>query len=171
VAADTVDGIGGNDINTLTWKAVIEPYVKSRQIFACPSNTGNTANDVSIPAYPISYVSNGLDIMGVVGGGTTPMPKGAGVSLAAVGSPAQTVLVLECNPEWIYTESGFNNAGTFSGHLGVVNFLFADGHVKALKPMAVGSPINMLNIEEDLADAHPDLMTRLRLWQDRVDKS
>lgn len=33
--------------------------------------------------------------------------------------------------------------GDFQGHLGTANYLFADGHVKALRPIATASTINM----------------------------
>jgi prepilin-type N-terminal cleavage/methylation domain-containing protein/prepilin-type processing-associated H-X9-DG protein len=161
----------GADNNALTWKIIIEPYVKSRQLFACPSNSGNATNDVSEPAYPVSYVTNGANDIIDAGGGTTAMPKGTGVSLAAVGAPAQTILITECSPDWLFTETGFNDSGTFAGHLNTVNFLFADGHVKALKPVATGNPINMWNIEENWADADPGLIARLNIWQTKVDNN
>jgi prepilin-type N-terminal cleavage/methylation domain-containing protein/prepilin-type processing-associated H-X9-DG protein len=175
IAGTTISPSSG-DINELTWKIVLFPYVKSRQVFACPSNSGNETNDTSNPAYPISYVSNGFTSVGGIatgeifaGEGTAPMFKGSGVPLPAVVSPSQTILVTECNPEWVYTETGMDNSGTFKGHLGTVNFLFADSHVKALKPITTGSPVNMWNIEENVADGSANFMDRLKLWQAKVD--
>jgi prepilin-type processing-associated H-X9-DG protein len=44
----------------------------------------------------------------------------------------------------------------FTGHLATVNFLFADGHVKAMKPLATGTPVNMWTCEEDGPLPTPD---------------
>ena len=36
-----------------------------------------------------------------------------------------------------------NWAQGFAGHLSTANYLFADGHVKSLRPTATASPLNM----------------------------
>jgi prepilin-type processing-associated H-X9-DG protein len=46
---------------------------------------------------------------------------------------------------WWDNTTDFYNAltnGGFNGHLGTSNYLFADGHVKALKPTATMTPVN-----------------------------
>ncbi len=167
-----------------SFRRVIYPYTKSTQIFSCPSNTGtstlagdSTDTNLNAAGLPLtsprffrSYVCNS-DSTNT--GGTAPMLYNAAASLAAINDVAQTVLVTEGDASWENTDIPFNQtpsqvAGTvFSGHLGTVNFLFADGHVKALKPTATGSPINMWNIEEN-NDAFAALMDRLRAWNAKL---
>ena len=141
------------------WQVLIQPYVKSVQLFKCPSNT-SSAMQTALPAenavIPISYVA-GADLSNAeyaAMGGRMPMefvrtytasPNQASttVSLAALNSPSQTILVNEtatrAYPNWYRSDPMTN-------HLGMSNFLFADGHVKAMKPGATGTPINMWNI-------------------------
>jgi prepilin-type N-terminal cleavage/methylation domain-containing protein len=163
VAGVNADGTGG-DIAAQSWRWAIGPYVKSTQLFACPSNTSNaTLSDDGV--YPRSYAVNGGDDLTAVGGGTSPMRRGTGVSLASIPSVAQTLLVGEIkNVGWTELPVQSNTdfvANNFVGHLQTENFLFVDGHVKSLKVPATGNPINMWNIEENTADANAQLMTNL----------
>ena len=161
------------------WANLVQPYVKSRQIFQCPSNpttmpsgnsfifsgSGNLATRL-----PISYVASGRQFAGNADdlGGPGPMNVFSsssdvrhfgGAALSQVENTAQVILVTE--DRW--GKSGNNSpmvsrADTFEvsptnatkvklqNHLGLSNYLFCDGHVKALKPTATGTPINMWNI-------------------------
>ncbi|MBI5835467.1 MAG: DUF1559 domain-containing protein [Armatimonadetes bacterium] len=133
-----------------SWRVNIQPYIKSGQVFACPSNTHN-ANGSSDGVMPISYGCNGWDY-----NGESPMPWGGARALAAVMAPASLILVCESNQGWSemnldYCWDWRNDAkgGIFLGHMGTANWLFADGHVKALKATAVynaAGPINMWSI-------------------------
>jgi prepilin-type N-terminal cleavage/methylation domain-containing protein/prepilin-type processing-associated H-X9-DG protein len=78
--------------------------------------------------------------------GLTPFAGAAspGVSLATIDSPSSTISVFEATG----LAAGFttfdygapNNTGLFAGHTTFSNYLFADGHVKTLKPLAtIGS--------------------------------
>jgi prepilin-type N-terminal cleavage/methylation domain-containing protein/prepilin-type processing-associated H-X9-DG protein len=167
-----------------SWRVLIQPYVKSTQLFACPSNTGNTADtsDNGGTFMPRSYVLNAqsggagtADVGPANIGGTPPSDNNRSQSLAAIQSVAQVVLVTECDPSWQWPEApthatatDFAN-GMFPGHLGTVNFLFVDGHAKALKPSATGTPINMWTIEDDGA-APATLTLLLDAWQAKVNK-
>ncbi|PQV64880.1 prepilin-type N-terminal cleavage/methylation domain-containing protein [Abditibacterium utsteinense] len=176
------DGSPNGDANT--WRRVIFPYVKSTQLFSCPSNPYNARNaddsrdadmatlPAGSPRFPQSY---GANAMSVNIGGNAPMEYGRAESLANIPDTARTILVTE-------SKEGFNtlffNAGperfldsgvTFPGHLGQVNFLFVDGHAKAMKPASTGNPVNMWNVEET-NDNFPDLMARLNNWSTLVDK-
>jgi len=121
------------------WQQIIYPYTKSVQIYRCPS-----AEYSGTYLYPGNYGVNQLVI-------NTP---GNQVSLAAVGSPASTYMVMDAGtyilyPANTYTPSGdsylpgsaafitsgsaasyemqdFNSGRHFVG----VNMSFADGHVK-----------------------------------------
>ncbi len=156
------------------WREVIQPYIKSTQLFACPSNTGNTLT--TYPKYDVngpkaSYSINGTNVN--IGGTAPTENDGNSASLAAIGSVAQVVLVGESAPTWVFPEMHLADTvqntkdDCFAGHLGQVNFLFVDGHVKSMKPLATGTPVNMWTIEDDAAG--PTTLTdRLAAWQTKV---
>lgn len=170
-----------------SWRRQTFPYTKSAQVFSCPSNTSNTIlNDDSVAANmttaglpagsPQFYRSYALNATNTNVGGTAPSEQATAQSIAAIPATAQTVLVSEsknCCAEVRFhdTPAFFSNpSAVFTGHLGTVNFLFADGHVKAMKPLATGTPVNMWTCEED--GAAPDaLIQRLSNWQTLVEKS
>ncbi|HAZ64139.1 MAG TPA: hypothetical protein DCZ72_11095 [Armatimonadetes bacterium] len=132
--------------------------MKSAQVFTCPSNPagGWLAMDGQ---FTISYGANGHDQY------NTPIRSiggGRGVtSLAAINAPAQCILITESNAGWsemnmdgCWDWFDHNNAsmpcGIFAGHMGNTNFIFADGHVKPMKPNATASlnpPLNMWAID------------------------
>ena len=158
-----------------SWRRTIFPYVKSTQIFACPSNTGNSSleNDSSgaslatlppgAPTFPRSYACNGGNSADY-GTGTAPMLNGGGVNASQLNDAARTVLVTESGSGWIYSEMNLSdNNSFFTGHLGTINFLFADGHVKSIKPTATVTP-NMWNVEENLGDGNATLATNMGNW-------
>ncbi|RYX80830.1 DUF1559 domain-containing protein [bacterium] len=148
--------------NNRPWHVVIQPYVKSLQIFKCPSNTSsnflNWTKDTPTAVndtYPRSYVCNGTgqtiatDLADF--GGVRPMNRydngnAGGIAIARIQSPAQLILVGEHfdrgDPEF-YALADVS----FQNHLGMTNFLFADGHVKSMKPTATGTPVNMWNVD------------------------
>jgi prepilin-type N-terminal cleavage/methylation domain-containing protein/prepilin-type processing-associated H-X9-DG protein len=184
-------GTGNGALNdTYSWRRITFPYVKSSQIYTCPSNTYGTepAND-SYPGYAIlgasdprfsrSYSINGQTayINGTAIAEEYSLPRYHPASLSSVPDAARTVYVAEYSwrdaaVEW-QDGNALNANGRglyFNGHLNTCNFLFADGHVKAMKPSATGSPVNMWNVEEDDAPV-PDLMARLNTWTTIVDKS
>ena len=157
--------IGTYNNTQAPWQAVIQPYVKSTQLFKCPSNTNtvllsNTGNGSGGDTIPTSYASvgayntgnattndwGGRTIMGPVGYSFSNVDRAT--SLAEVASSAQTIMVAEKSalasndPEFWPYASHFH----FTKHLGMTNFLFADGHVKSMKLTATGSPLNLWNI-------------------------
>jgi prepilin-type processing-associated H-X9-DG protein len=74
-----------------------------------------------------------------------------GARLAQITSPAQVISVLENNGASggaTYNYASFASSGSIklTDHLGMSNFLFCDGHVKAMKPMATYTPVVMWNI-------------------------
>ena len=140
------------------WPNSIQPYVKSTGLFACPSNSKNKQIMQGTADTPVSYVANGtLDQAAM--GDVSPFMKrvGAGVNdyagaaLASIVAPAQLILIFENSGSNYYpiqyNLSNLNGADyDFTNHLTTSNYLFADGHVKALKPLATANPINMWNI-------------------------
>jgi prepilin-type N-terminal cleavage/methylation domain-containing protein/prepilin-type processing-associated H-X9-DG protein len=124
---------GANLTNWLTWKDMIFPYVKSVQIFKCPSST-------DAEYYP-DYILNGAysgvtrTYYGVsAGDGTT--------SMAEIQSPSTSVMIWETGPDAAGSpiEAQYGNNGWASSiprwpdrhqmHLDGMNLAFGDGHVK-----------------------------------------
>ena len=160
------------------WQVQIQPYVKSYQLFACPSNTAsnfvqNTPNAATnTPGVPISYMCNG----GTEGnaadefGGARPFTWYGSVrsptNLSALVAPATTIFVMEqaggesepfCWKPFKFTGTTGAPPQQFTNHLTTTNFLFGDGHVKSLKPTATVSPtINMWTNDNTSGTANPN---------------
>ena len=124
-----------------SWRQFTQPYIKSVQVFACPSNTNNavTADAASsgYPAIPSSYGAN-----------LRMMPANQGFSVAAIDSVATRIMVGELTAAWTDAVSpGWSATDIpnfcFSGHLSTWNCLFADGHVKSMRPTATMAPVNL----------------------------
>ncbi|RYX84339.1 DUF1559 domain-containing protein [bacterium] len=133
------------------WQNMLQPYVKSYQLFQCPSNTKNTIplDADSTGLSRVSYAPN------VDGDGPNGASNGAignqdrsGPSLADFSSVSLTVAFVEMAPANNYGYTDFVPSGThfttftpgmFAGHLSTGNFLFADGHVKSQRPSALAT--------------------------------
>jgi prepilin-type N-terminal cleavage/methylation domain-containing protein/prepilin-type processing-associated H-X9-DG protein len=132
-----------------TWKDLVQPYLKSIQIFACPSNpiAPNVTYQSSNNA-PAGYSPNSTHSLAVFGN------TGA-YSIATFQFPSTTIAVCETtfvNSDFDVTASYFGTTnqsggsvpnkgatmftGIYAGHLSTGNYLFVDGHVKAMKPLA-----------------------------------
>ena len=117
----------------LGWSQIIQPYLKSTQIFQCPSETKSpTTNGFSDTTSGFTdYFYNGF-VAGEsqaafnavaqsvlsgdgVGNNATSGSQGGGIA----GDPVGTLALLQ--------------NGAAQRHLETCNFLFADGHVKSLK--------------------------------------
>ena len=128
------------------WAQTVQPYVKSTQLFKCPSNTGKEIMQGGLgppaPQIPASYGTN-----------HRLMPdRNEPVGLSVLQSASQKIMVSESGYNWNdygapwWTNTEWQDAGAkgyFHGHLGQGNYLFADGHVKSLKPTATMTPFNM----------------------------
>lgn len=145
----------GANFNT-RWMDSVQPYIKSEQIFVCPSNT--TANGVYIPyanrtsANQGSLGSYGWNVSYWVNGGTnTNRGPFDGPSISLIEAPSTTIMVADWvannnNAEiaWKDTAATANivnnsasppvlNGNVPARHLDTVNVLYCDGHVKAQK--------------------------------------
>ena len=137
------DGVHG-------YKQTLQPYLKSAQIWQCPSNPNNaTPHMAADPAagLPLIYVSYAANPRLVV-----PGFGGISPSLSFLQSASTKILMsenLNTNYGMMYadwTPGPANNSAlssAFAGHLGTWNCLFADGHVKSMRPVATGTPVNM----------------------------
>jgi prepilin-type N-terminal cleavage/methylation domain-containing protein/prepilin-type processing-associated H-X9-DG protein len=159
-----------------TWHSFIYPYVKSTQVYVCPSHNKDVSTTFKIKAtggsMPASYVANAFGKNGAIGAPQAPMEYTApSMALSLMVSPADTILVAETgafdNFPYIYWDqgtcafSGPASQGGCSGwglgdgrrlyapHMGTGNYLFIDGHVKALKPTATNRERNMWTFQDD----------------------
>jgi prepilin-type N-terminal cleavage/methylation domain-containing protein/prepilin-type processing-associated H-X9-DG protein len=131
---------GGNAAPFYSWRQITQPYVKNAQLFACPSNTDNNkvadAGDSFFPAIPRSYAMN---------------DRLSAQSQAVVQAPASKIMIAELlyqnwtdyGSPWWTGNSAVNWTNGYAGHTGTMNFAFADGHVKSMRPTQTGSPLNM----------------------------
>ena len=140
------------------WADTIQPYLKSTQIFKCPSFTGNTGDVPNAAGYCTYWINGKLNVD--PGNGVVGRP------LAALDSPSLTVLNgdggaltlaggVNTNTTARFNTNGCNGAGSGPGiapgcgagavgladnlagggqqHLEGLNVSFADGHVKWYK--------------------------------------
>ena len=105
-------------------------------------------------------------------GGVRPMNRGqndsarpvsGGAALAQFASTSQTIVVIEHsdnsgNPDLYQVGDLAGGTNTnLQNHLGMSNYLFADGHVKALKPLATVTGVNMWTLNPTV-DAVPTVL-------------
>jgi len=147
-------GLGAcNTGKAILWPQLIQPYVKSTQIFQCPSDTNTTALPVwAMNPAPSSYIN---PVHSSYISSNTIMFNSA--SLASVQSPATTVLMADgalqasttapfitttTKPTaWILVDPTNGDAqsanedwaGPSARHLETGVVAFADGHVKSLR--------------------------------------
>ncbi len=127
------------DSSGSTWRQMVFPYTKSIHLYACPTNPFANLLAAGDEGYgfPLSYGAN-----------ASLLPS----SLSDVQSPAQIFLVGESTTDDWAIHNLPNNPITdptcstctftqpsqhttlYAGHLGRGNWLYADGHVKALRP-------------------------------------
>lgn len=144
------------------WREAIYPYVKSTQVYHCPDDQRDNSH-ASPDNLPKSYAANAL----CFGDGRQ--------STALLSLSPTTILVTDTRgfdgEEWDIVSSAFlpssgrelythNPSHYFYQHpIGTLNLLFADGHVKAMKPDATLTPINLWTpnntpfVGQDLTDA------------------
>lgn len=148
------------DGNETNWGQRLQPYIKSFDLFKCPSNSDNgkfmgwgaspenpwpdRSNppkfELAVRQTPVSYAMNFMIGDPFWAGG------GTGQSLAVIQEPTRKILVAERRygggqwsepgvmwDDWLGGQ--FRDVG-FAGHLGTSNYLFADGHVKSMRPNA-----------------------------------
>ena len=148
---------GNVDFNGGAWPVLLQPYIKSYQLFACPSNTrnnlymedaadpGTTAPLRAVVSYAAQTEAGGT---GTAGNGGAFGGRGSiGPALADFASVSQTLMIVDANTAstdfrstnglWNSTkaQASGDKPALFAGHLSTMNVLFADGHVKTMKPL------------------------------------
>jgi prepilin-type N-terminal cleavage/methylation domain-containing protein/prepilin-type processing-associated H-X9-DG protein len=150
---------GSAQTQWVPWQINIQPYVKSTQVFKCPSNPSTAFLSNTNNSIPVSYmcVGGAATAPPAPWGGRVAMPDGRYMfpffyttNLASLETPSTTLLVGEhisrIDPDFYATDT--SNSFLFTNHLGTSCFLFADGHVKSLKPTSTMNP-NMWTVEDD----------------------
>ena len=142
-------GSGGTG-HFITWMDMVYPYVKSVQIFVCPSTTGTLLSGSPIPSYFMSKAygnTNSQEPGSNVASDYGTYPYGmdilhTGTPAAAVVRASQTVMVADLgnnmgkyamglNPRlWALYSDGSTYHDSFVPHLEGTNFAYGDGHVK-----------------------------------------
>ena len=158
------------------WSPLVQPYVKSAQVFACPSNTRNTqafGNGETAADGTVIRTS-----YGTLDADYAAMQNDAGRNLASFASVSQCIMAFDSNRNYAASNDSPGELGdpiygigpNESGHLGTANFLFVDGHVKSLKPIAtIASGVNMWNVDPTVAPT-ANLNTSLNNVQVRFNK-
>jgi len=159
-----------NNDSGQSWRISVYPYIKATGLYACPSNPSGTKK--GFDGYPISYGGNynsapyynqdfgNMYPGGINGTGVFADSNGPGVALAAILSPAQVIAVQEQTNEGYADANVLNhytgaNHDLFAGHNGISNYLFCDGHVKALKPLGTifpcgTAPVNYWTVDNSV---------------------
>ena len=138
----------GNDV---IWIELLQPYVKSYQVFQCPSNTLNTRTTQHSPSgnAKVSYMAP-IDYKG--SNAAIGARYVVGPNLSDFANVSQTIAVTEGNAfgsDFCMADGYWNGVAApqtdvggvntapalFFGHLTTGNQLFADGHVKSMKPL------------------------------------
>ena len=126
----TSDGGSGGGGYWVTWMDVIYPYIKSTQVFVCPSvNSGIVNGGPAYPSYGYSiYMSYNAP---------GPPTHVSGITLSAVTNPAQSMMCMDYNsPYALYAQWQQIKPWLLAAdprvvrHLDGTNVLFCDGHVK-----------------------------------------
>jgi len=122
-------------VSGLYWYQTLQPYVKSNQLFFCPSsnkNSGATISNTNI-SYGYNYRGMTRQISGEASG------HRAGISLAALDAPTSIVMLGDTGADATsYVMDPADSTRLPSDiHLEGCNFAFADGHVKWLKSAPV----------------------------------
>lgn len=154
---------GGWNLGNPTWKDALDPLIKSKDVWLCPSNqfawaptkSGNTRGDEN-GRFPRSYAYNGEIFY------KTASDQTKAVALAKFKNPSGTILFTETRaiysdlpaysggPVWEQTAfiaptmpGAKRGSGAFNVHSGMINFIFADTHVQALKLVRTYLPQQM----------------------------
>ena len=174
--------LGTRSVAYQGWNGMIYPYIKSAQIYVCPSNPQPYDYGYTSGASYGAYTDNGTPIKtsyvafasvhGFQAGGrraptVLAYPESwasfnSGVSIAQLADSARAVTIGEFRrPEYNrdthialgqIPASGITSANV-TNHLGTNNFLFADGHVKSMKWTSLyTAQSNMFCVDPDIID-------------------
>ena len=160
------------DFEKNSWKSVLNPYIKNKEVFFCPSNPSrdNTSDD---PLFKISYAANvALNPRNypthppappispkAKGSGVFGRELSPGVKMTDIVSPAECISVVEvshikqnsfcvdiADDSSVMDDNGqpirVYSDALFTGHHKGSNYAFADGHVKWFTPLQTNQSAN-----------------------------
>jgi len=143
--------VNGSTSSYYGWQAALYPYVKSTQLFVCPSATKLAPAACTSAGYDPTYVSTTGTGSGSYGYNYDYLGNTTDIALAAITVPSETVMITEASDLFgsgpIYPPSLWNTAHTIScnpavqnygdqrgmWHFDGTNIAFADGHAKWMK--------------------------------------
>jgi len=144
------------DLDKNSWRSVIYPYLHNASVFECPANADHTSASYD-PKFKISYAANVAlnprdypvlpPALTATGSGLFGKDLSTGVKAASVLRPSECIAIVEIshvgNSLFVVDIASDFTSGyqvysecLFTEHGGLSNYLFADGHVKALRPTA-----------------------------------
>lgn len=163
---DYPDGSGNYDgwFNYGTWRYFVQPYIKSAQVFKCPSAKEHdpgikylNSDGSSAGVYPSSQLTYGVNESVIPSAYNLkvndPMKTREVFSAAGINSISLLPMIADCSfatftdPRRVYnanhtTEPTYNAptppTETFARHFNGSNILFADGHVKSMNQGQMG---------------------------------
>lgn len=115
-----------------TWRAAVQPYIKNRQIFICPSNQAGVDED----GFSGGIFGNYALINEYCN--TCCQPTGRHWKIVTIDQPAESIMLDETRCPHVDYGSHLDcgsrgGSSAFWGHNEGSNFAFFDGHVKWLK--------------------------------------
>jgi len=138
------------------WAEAIQPYVKSVQIFQCPSESTGAVSGPTVAGYSdffynsnlatkneaqLNFVSNVIAIGDSTAGTAANADDGCSTNTAACGDTAGGLATF--NGGWSTDTGAASGAGGGAGrHLDGANYGFADGHVKWFVAAASGGVVS-----------------------------
>lgn len=138
-----------NSYDPRNWAQQIYPYIKSAEVFRCPSFTGANEQNMSYQNAGVTPTLKASYSMNYHLGEWRPSARPYALNVQVI-EPARKIIVgesnsrLDCGMAYrSWGPGGEFAARSFSGHLTTWNCAFADGHVKAYKPLATFTPYNM----------------------------
>ncbi len=161
-----LDYVSGTSV--VPFPVLLQPYVKSVQVFKCPSNTtsnmveGSTVAGITPNGVGASYNANAGALADSDNGpgSRRPMQQASygNINLSTFANPATTIIITETKdsgaPDMYNTGSLYSSATAgLQNHLGMTNFLFADGHAKSMKPIATGTPACLWTLSNAVTDS------------------
>jgi prepilin-type N-terminal cleavage/methylation domain-containing protein/prepilin-type processing-associated H-X9-DG protein len=122
------------------WTENIQPYLKSLQIYQCPSEPTTPPVIGNGTGFTDYFINSRVASTDPANG--TAQPTAGGASLAALQAPSLTVMIGDggaFNSEnqmsnWPYDSA---DPGQYRRHLSGNNFAFCDGHVKWFRPESI----------------------------------
>jgi prepilin-type processing-associated H-X9-DG protein len=125
---------------TGAWPTIVQPYLKSRQIFKCPSDS----RDVAV-SYVMNNYFNEQAEASVASSSTTLLITEGDLGQGGTRSISSTTSNFGLNEDYtMFNQTGRINDPTkgLPRHMGTATALWADGHVKSTKPLDVSNSSN-----------------------------